>query len=214
MVGKFRKYPGLAIVGGFILALVGCAYEPENITANMERNQNTQEVNMLPDTAFLNIQLNYDNETPCTPAEPDDPYWQGILINAPKKVYLNTGSKEKIIHYDKVPICGFSMIEILKVKKAGGMKLVVTDTQSGERFEGIIDYASMDAVSNIPDPNHTPFTDEELTGLVSGGAFNPNLTDFVAVPKKPGKYDVQVILGQYRSNTVQIEIVEKPQQQK
>lgn len=169
----------------------------------------------IDDMDYQEIETGILGPTPCSPAEPADPLFRGILINAPHRVaFQQSQVVPQTEPFAKIPICGYYHIDVVYPPPypsiLDGMRLVAVNRGTKERYVGrVIDRS--DAVP--PPPEDAPFTQAELEGISVAAYFNPNLLEFVPLPQIPGVYDVFIELGDrteppfYRSNRVTIEIV-------
>ncbi|MFK8031232.1 MAG: hypothetical protein AB8G18_13435 [Gammaproteobacteria bacterium] len=198
---------------GLVAMLCACAQGGEESTTPDTTSSN-QALNgaapMPSDKAFLNVVLNQNEQTECSPSE-EGPEWRGIKINAPSSVHLKVGDDqvENVVQFGSTPVCGYSLIDMLEAREAGPMRIVAIDEESGQEFSGELNF---DAVDDDP-PADDPFgdepdedTDEDLEGMATGGFFNANLHSFVELPSKPARYNVNVVQGSNRSNSVVIEV--------
>lgn len=158
---------------------------------------------------FLNVPLNTNEPTPCSPSEPDI-NWRGIVINAPKQVTFKHGKKVgEYGAFAAIPICGYYLLNVPLVPWTKPKRLFAVDKDTGVIYSG--DVVELDPSPQIPPPpeDEEPLTPEEVEGLATGGYFNPNLADFVRLSEKPAIYDVYVEFREFRSNVVTIEIIEE-----
>ncbi|HEY6642889.1 hypothetical protein [Povalibacter sp.] len=158
---------------------------------------------------FADVPLNANERIACSPPEPAAPDWRGIVIRAPNRVYFKAG--ETVGDHGAfaaVPICGFFMAQASVQGVSEPMKLVAVDRSSGKSYSGPI--VELDSSPDEPPPvEDEPYEPQSLQGLASGGYFNPNLIDFVALPARSAMYTVHVELRDYRSNPVDIELIER-----
>lgn len=159
-------------------------------------------------TLFADVVLNTNERYACSPAEPP-PQWRGVVINAPSRVSFKAGETAgQYGAFAAIPICGFFFVDANFAGADQPMKLVAVDRQSGRSYSGAI--VELDPSPEEPPPEDDGFTPQELAGVASGGYFNPNLADFVALPAKAAVYAVHVELRDYKSNVVVVEIAEQP----
>ena len=162
---------------------------------------------MRPDP-FANVPLNEDIDTACSPAEPTDLRWTGIVINAPARAYLpgHEPVPDDQVAFGRIPVCGYGLVELLKIEEGVPMRLVAVDSHTGKRFDGPIVEPLLDHEVPAPEPDWEG-REVDLTGQAVGGYFNPNLNDFVQLPAVPATYEVFILHGAYESNHVTIEVV-------
>ena len=163
---------------------------------------------MINDKDFVGVDISSRNKTECSPGKPSDDDWEGILINAPHYVYLpaeGVDLKGKVV-FGTIPICGYSMLQALIVRRAGPKIIVAEDIRTHKRMFAPLYKISVDL--EVPPPNAPPIPDERLEHLVGGGYFYHNLLDHLDLPSVPATYNVHIELGEYISNTVTIQIVD------
>lgn len=200
-----ERFTSLLVLSIIILAL-GC--KPPRDTFRGDA--------MSPDDqVFQEVELGSLGPNPCSPHEPEDPAFRGILINAPAVVRFKRGVRiEQDDTFAAIPICGYYILDVPYPPKypsaLEAMRLVAVNRETGEIRIGPV----IDRGDEVPPPETAPLTKEELAGVSVAAYFNPNLAAFVPLPENPGVYDVRVELGQrgtedfIQSNTVTIEIVE------
>ena len=167
------------------------------------------------DKMFENVELDTLEPSPCSPEIPDDPSFQGILINAPRKV---TFKRRKRIGFKRVvasiPICGYLQQLVSKIPEEGdeALLIVAINKKTQKEYSGYMVYPEME---EPPPPDEQPLTEEEIEDLSIGIYFNPNLPVYVPLPEEAGVYDIHVELGEretedfLKSNVVTIEIIEE-----
>ena len=156
---------------------------------------------------FLDVPMNVSTQHACSPPDPG-PRWRGVVIRGPRWVTFKKG--ETVGEHGAfvaIPICGYFMVDV-QPGAIEPMKLIAQDRASGRIFAGPI--IELDRSPDEPPPEAPPLDPAEAKGLASGGYFNPNLADFVALPRAAGRYDVHVEFRGFQSNVVSIELVEAP----
>lgn len=161
----------------------------------------------IDDKLFESVDFGSTQSYACSPPEPEDPAWQGILIRAPKRIAFKPGEtvgQRKA--FARIPICGFFMFAASPgpAPTDQPMKLVVSDQRTKKTYAGMI--VEEDPGHPEPAPEPPSVDPKDLEGLLSGGYFNVNLADYVRLPAEPGRYDVRVECGPHRSNTVSVEV--------
>lgn len=158
---------------------------------------------------FLQVPLNTFNQTVCTPEQPGDPSWRGILIRTPTRVFFRRGKGVgETKAFAAIPVCGLAYLDVLfpVPLEPEPILLVAKDRRTGKVYSGHI--VEVKASPKEPQPPAPSLSQEDVKGLASGTYFNPNLADFVKIPEFPGEYDVHVEIRGIRSNVVRIEVVE------
>lgn len=153
---------------------------------------------------FLDVPLNVNQQHRCSPTH-SDPRWRGVLIRAPSVVRFKEG--ETVGDYDAfaaIPICGYFHMDIQLGTPPEPMKLIAVDKRTKQVFSGPI--IERDSSPDLPPPGELPVTPRQVQGLSGGGYFNPNLADFVELPRASATYDVHVEYRGFRSNVVTIEL--------
>lgn len=178
----------------------------------MEPDSNVPRDPMSPDemddALFDAVEFRSTEPWPCSPPEPEDPEWLGIVIRAPRRVIYTPGQAigESGV-FARVPICGFYLFG---TARAGGvdygeMKCVARDVTADKSYFGAV--FRKRSGDTDPSPEAPPVDPAELEGLVTGGYFNINLAENVPLPTRSGTYRVHVEGGSHRSNEVTIEIL-------
>lgn len=168
----------------------------------------------MDEDIFAKVVFNSRTANPCSPQEPD-PEFLGILINAPKSVSFKAGERVGMDDaFAAIPVCGFYMLEMQYQRKyhdvVEAMRLVAVEKETGWEFSGSV----MRPRPTIPNTKRPHVSDEQIRNMATGGYFNPNLAERVALPAVPGEYDVFVELGErdsedfIKSNVVHITISE------
>jgi len=160
------------------------------------------------DRLFLNVPLNTNDRNPCSP--PDmGPVWRGVMIRAPRRVFLKRSTiGGRSVTLPDIPICGYMLLDVPTVPSNYRLRLVAIDVATGKTYSGNV--VELDRSPTVPPPvKPKPLTPQEAAGLASGGCFNPNLTDFVDLPKLPAVYAVHVEFRGRKSNSVTIEVVKR-----
>jgi hypothetical protein len=84
--------------------------------------------------------------------------------------------------------------------------IVVVNTASHRSYSTNLIDKSLDAT--YPDPEKIPRTEEELE-RVAGGFFDLDLYHYLPdLPKRPAKYLIYALLGDQKSNVVEVEVVD------
>ena len=164
----------------------------------------------MDDEKFRSVPLNSLEPNECSP-RPADFFFRGILLNAPQQVAFKKGEYIGPRRaFAGIPICGYYMLAATSIPQGhdvlSSICLMARNIKTGKEYSGMI---------RDPDPQPPPPTDvpqpspEDLAGLSVGGYFNPNLVDYVPIPAEPGIYEVHAEVGDIKSNTVTIELVQK-----
>lgn len=164
------------------------------ISSTAQANGNLKMKTIPP--LFETVQLGTPGETACTPKLGGWDY-RGIKLNAPTKV---TVSEEYIL-----PLCGgwqFSDRFLNRFKDYYSMVvIVVTDMKTFKSYSG-----------NLSEPGQMERrkmvgTDEELENNTSSVSFNIDLYDYIpSLPQKAGKFQIYALVGEVKSNVVEVEI--------
>jgi hypothetical protein len=166
---------------------------------------------------FKDVEFDSLIRNPCSPTEPDDLFFRGILINAPEKVIFKRGERVgpwKV--FAAIPICGYYMLDITYPPKytpslLEAMRLVAVNRETRHVYTGYVIHPR----PKVRSPNARSISEQGPAGMAAGGNFNPNLPDHVKIPETSGVYDVHVELGErdsedfITSNVVTIEIAEE-----
>jgi hypothetical protein len=161
-------------------------------------------MDMEPKT-FLSVPLNEKGPNACSPPEPVDPRWLGILIRAPHKVRFK---KNEVVGdygaFAAIPVCGYYLAEIRRDLPAEPLRIVAVDVKTKKTYAGPI--TDLEKGIAAPPPSSPPRPSPARKGS-GGGYFNPNLADFVELPKSSATYDVHVEFRDLKSNVVTIELI-------
>lgn len=135
-------------------------------------------------------------ETPCTPELGGWDY-RGIKLNAPTKVI--------VIEEFLLPLCGvwqFSDKFLNRFRDYYSMVVIVaTDMKTFKSYSG-----SLSKPGQI-ERRKMVGTDEELENNTSSVSFNIDLYNYIpSLPQKPGKYQIYALVGEVKSNVVEVEI--------
>jgi hypothetical protein len=147
---------------------------------------------------FETIQLDRTGESPCSPELGGWDY-RGIKLNAPTKVII---SEEFVL-----PLCGawkFSKKFLNKFKNTfSAVAIVVTDMKTFKSYSSNLQRPGL----QYPEIGKAVGTDEELEINTSSVSFNIDIYDYVRdLPQKPGKYLIYALVGDVKSNVVEVEI--------
>jgi hypothetical protein len=161
---------------------------------------------------FADVPLNANERHACSPPQPA-PDWRGVVIRAPSRVAFKPG--ETVGQHGAfvaIPICGYFSVEANFAGANEPMKLIAVNRRTGQSYSGPI--VELDSSPEEPPPEEDEtYTPQQLAGLASGGYFNPNLTDYVALPAEAATYAIQVEFRNYKSNVVVVEVATLPPQQ-
>jgi hypothetical protein len=156
---------------------------------------------------FLGVPLNVNQQHRCSPTN-NDPRWRGVLIRAPSQVRFKEG---EVVGewgaFAAIPICGYFHVDIRLDASPEPMRLVAVDKRTQKTFSGPI--IERDPSPELPPPGALPVTARQIQGLSGGGYFNPNLADFVALPRTSATYDVHVEYRGFSSNVVTLELIKE-----
>lgn len=183
--------------------------EPEDV------QDETPEVRGQPgeidDKLFDSVELRSTDPCPCSPPEPEDPDWSGILIRAPKRVVFKPGEtvgEENA--FARIPVCGFYQFPAAGEPASGGgeMRFVAVHEVTKKTYSGPV-FQKRPGETDPP-PDTPPIDPKELEGMVTASYFNMDLAENVPLPAEAARYKVHVEAGRHRSNEVAIEIVREP----
>lgn len=147
---------------------------------------------------FETIQLDRMAESACTPPLGGWDY-RGIKLNAPTKVII---SEEFVL-----PLCGawkFSEKFVNKFKDIDNeIVIVVTDMKTFKSYSSNLRKPGW----QYPEIGKSIGTNEELETNTTGGWFNIDVYDYIQnLPQKPAKYLIYALVGDVKSNVVEVEI--------
>jgi hypothetical protein len=156
---------------------------------------------------FLDVPLNEKVQNSCSPVGPGIG-WRGVLIRAPRQVRFK--ENEKIGDtgaFAAIPICSYYMVDARLDVSSEPFRLVAVNKKTHQRYYGAIFEVEPGVVEPSPPPIQRPPTREELAGTATGGYLNPNLADFVELPKVSATYEIHLEVYGYKSNVVTVELV-------
>ena len=147
---------------------------------------------------FETVQLGPFEETACSPELGGWDY-RGIKLNAPTKVIVN---EEYIL-----PLCGswvFSKKFLNNFNNIdSAIVIVVTDMRTFKSYSSSLQRPGL----QYPKTGKAVGTDEELETNTTTSWFNIDLYDYIAnLPQKPGKFQIYALVGEVKSNVVEVEI--------
>lgn len=152
------------------------------------------------------------NADPCLPEQMRNfPYDEsrGIFLNAPTKIITNG----KYVF----PLCGSYIFSQKFLNTIGNeyeeLVIVVVNTKTHQSYSTNRINRNLDNVrpklSGDPSKKYQG-TDEELEQLTAGSSFAMDLYYYIPnLPKKPAKYLIYAILGDQKSNVVEVEVVDR-----
>ena len=125
--------------------------------------------------------------------------YRGIKLNAPTKVII---SEEFVL-----PLCGawkFSHKFLNKFMNTySAVVIVVTDMKTFKSYSGNLQEPWM----QYEDAGKAVGTDEELETNTTASRFNIDVYDYIqGLPQKPGKYLIYALVGDVKSNVVEVEV--------
>jgi hypothetical protein len=174
---------------------------------HQEENQKEEKA-MTCQNQFEKVPLNTSEPNPCSPSAPHDPKWRGMLINAPHEVKYNPGEAvDEFGAFAKIPICGYSLLNVPPKPTKERMKLFAIAVKNGEEYSGEV--YELDSSPDVPPPDDEPAGSEEIKGMAVGSYFNLNLANFVQLPVEEAVYEVYIEFRKIRSNKVTIRLVAK-----
>lgn len=148
---------------------------------------------------FENIPLGRMEPSECTPDVLSDWDYRGIKLNAPEKVIVS----EVFV----LPLCGawqFSYKFLNRFDNVFSMvQFVVTDKEDFKSYSGSLMKPGLNYQKRITSIG----TDEQLQNRTSSVSFNIDVYDYVVnLPQKPGTYLIYALVGDIKSNVVEIKI--------
>ena len=147
---------------------------------------------------FESVQLGPTEESACSPQLGGWDY-RGIKLNAPTRVIV---TEEYIL-----PLCGgwqFSEKFLNRFRNIFSMVvIVVTDKITFKSYSASLRKPGLE----YKDKSKSIGTDEELENNTSSVNFNIDLYNYIPdLPQKPGKYQIYALVGEVKSNVVEVEI--------
>ncbi|CAM2011235.1 hypothetical protein [Acanthopleuribacter pedis] len=158
---------------------------------------------------WLNVPLNEGGPNPMSPPDPG-PTFRGIVITAPERVVFRAGEVvDDTGAFAAIPVCAYHCFDVPAVPIDDHFKMHAVEVKSGKSYEGFI--VALDPGIMVPCPfeDAEPLKPEDVEGLASGGWINPNLANFVPIPREPATYEVFMSLRGFQSNRVRIELIQE-----
>jgi hypothetical protein len=146
---------------------------------------------------FLQSKINTFDETDCSPIV--DPEFKGIRIQAPTRIPINANFI--------IPVCGtYQIDEKMEFKHASFINEIVIEVYDVKKN---ILYSN-----NLLEPEYEPVIldtppkgNNDLNEVVVTGWFNVDLYRYITdLPKVAGKYRIQAMIGELKSNIVFLEL--------
>lgn len=157
----------------------------------------------VPDSAFDEIFDEFQSYS-CSPEITPD--FRGILLNAPKVVQFGPDTKDPLFGgFARIFVCGVCQFDYDYLGLGGSfiraIQLFAVNAKTHQVYPGRIPVGIEAAPAR--DPN------DPAQNVVIGEWFNPNLTRITSLPEEEGDYLVYATLGEYKSNTVRIQLRRK-----
>lgn len=158
----------------------------------------------VPDSAFDEI-FNEFQKYPCTPDIDSDDF-RGILLNAPKVVQFGPDTKDpRFGGFARMYVCGACQFDYDYLGLGANFKAAIQLFAVNEKTHQVYPGRMQVGIKATPprDPS-IPIQNQTI-----GEVFAPNLTRITAIPEEEGDYLVYATLGEYKSNTVRIQLRRK-----
>ena len=140
------------------------------------------------------------------PVSPKRPYvpggWLGAIISAPNKVsvQIKEGADHKHLQIP-LPFCTFYLLGLPDIRSMHAMELHLINKKSGTEYHGKV-YSKLGGISlplaGLPYNSHP----EDY----AGGYISYHINEYVDLPMESAIYSFWTVVGETKSNTVQIEI--------
>lgn len=158
----------------------------------------------VPDSAFDEIFNTFESYS-CSPEITSDDF-RGILLNAPKVVQFGPDTKDpRFGGFARMYVCGVCRFDLNYLGLGGtfvsAIRLFAVNAKTHQVYPGGIPMGIRPRPP--PDPN------DPAEDVVIAEWFNPNLTRVMDIPEEEGDYLVYATLGEYKSNTVRIQLRRK-----
>lgn len=158
---------------------------------------------------FTALEVGLMDWNACSPAF-DDPETQGLVIHAPAEVIYDPDQPDEATGaFADVRLCGTCNVDYsylgLRGEVTEEILLVVVDASTHETWSG-----KMEPILNPEErPDDLGGEAGPTEGLLVESYFNPNLAETLDLPARPAEYIVYATLGDYKSNTVRIQVKER-----
>lgn len=151
------------------------------------------------DAMFAEVPIGSSEHLACSPTQPTDVRWRGILIRGPRRVSLGR---------PVVPLCGLYMLDLVELMKSGAMKVIATDVRTRQVYSG--DVLDEDPSPEAPPPDRTPLRPEDVAGMAQGSHFTIDVMKRARLPAVAATYEVTIAYGGAQAEAVTIEVVDAP----
>jgi hypothetical protein len=161
----------------------------------------------VPDSAFAEVEGEFLSSS-CSPEITDDDF-RGIVLNGPKRVLFGESTKDPLFgSFTRMIVCGVCVFDHDYLGLKGNFSTKITffavNAKTHRVHVGRL-YAGIEVL-----PERDP--DDPRQNVVTGEWFNPNLALISDIPQEDGDYLVYATLGDYKSNTVTIQLRRQPEQ--
>jgi hypothetical protein len=200
-------------IGVALAAVISCSETPERVrSGSLSPAPSISEGVMskrFSDPAFEGVIPGSLLSYPCSPVIDDfDVDFRGILLNAPKEVYLDAVAQGP----PPVVVCGTYAFDWNYLDLEGefleSISLVVVDEDTNESRSA--------AMQTMQNPSVKPrmleqegLDPSDFEGRVIEKHFNPDLGELLDLPRKPATYVIYATLGTYKSNVVRVRVVNR-----
>ncbi|VAW59612.1 hypothetical protein MNBD_GAMMA08-2634 [hydrothermal vent metagenome] len=124
----------------------------------------------------------------------------GLIINAPSKVKITKNFTLNIAStYSHKPIIDLHLSKPLR----NSIVFIAVNIETHIPFSGTVEDDDME----IDPPDNEPVDPEILKDKIIGGYVNIDLISVLGIPASPSKYIVYATVGPYKSNVIEIELV-------
>lgn len=187
-----------------LLFMAGCQKKHEEVS---HRVQAPYVIPSLPDSAFDEVESQFLGY-PCSPEITDDDF-RGIVLNGPKRVLFGPDTRDpRFGSFTRMNVCGVCQFDHDYLGINGRFETNVTFFAVNAKTHRV-HVGRLYAGNHVP-PKREP--DDPRQNVVTTKWFNPNLALISDIPPEDGDYLVYATLGDYKSNTVTIQLRRKPEQ--
>ncbi|WP_158972711.1 hypothetical protein [Paraglaciecola sp. L3A3] len=180
-----------------VLSLLSCQ------TSDLQKREQM----MINNADFNHIELYSDVQNKCSPHISVFADFAGIAINLPSEIVFETGQHIEDGTFVRFPICGFYQIEMTDLIADASIIISVLNIDTGQSYKGeIVDKdPGLEAEPAFSQPE---LSQVALQGQVLAAYFTRNLVKYVDLPASEARYQVQVNIGKYQSEIVNVEVIE------
>jgi hypothetical protein len=187
-----------------LLALAaGCQKKPDEVK---HRVSAPYVIPNVPDSAFDEVEGQFLGSA-CSPEITDDDF-RGIVLNGPKRVLFGPDTRDpRFGSFTRMIVCGVCQLDHHYLGIKGNFSTKITFFAVNVKTHRVHVGRLHAGIEVFPERD----PDDPRQNVVTGEWFNPNLALISDIPPEEADYLVYATLGDYKSNTVTIQLRRKPE---